>query len=45
MTYIYNGHMIEKVTKNDYIVRTDEGIVIHERTLKEAKEAIDNIFG
>ena len=45
MLYIYKGHTIEKVTRLDYIVRTEEGIIVHERTLKGAKAAIDNIFG
>ena len=45
MLYLYKGHVIEKVTRVDYIVRTVEGIIVHERTLKGAKAAIDNIFG
>ena len=45
MLYLYKGHVIEKVTRLDYIVRTEEGIIVHERTLKAAKAAIDNIFG
>lgn len=45
MLYLYKGHVIEKVTRLDYIVRTEQGIIVHERTLKAAKAAIDNIFG
>ena len=45
MEYIYKGHTIELQENGEYIIRTDDGIIIHEGSLDSAKDAIDNIYG
>lgn len=45
MTHSYKGYEIERVTKKDYIVRNPDGngFLVHEKTMKAAKAAIDNL--
>lgn len=43
-SYIYRGLYIYKITNNDWCVFSEDGIEVHEKTLKAAKSAIDTAY-